>query len=282
MNNPADARISILWSFDDNYAGPFAAMATSVREHADAACRLEMILIEDFLGAATRARLERFAARLPGTELRWLRVGTAPIADAPLSLHFTLAAFARMLAFEALEDRTRLLYLDCDMVCLADIREAWHEPLDGQVFGAVIDPGATFCFDGHTEALGMPSRSIHFNSGMMLVDLREWRRQDLTARCLRFLRERRDAVRWADQDVLNGVVRQWRKLPSHWNAQTHFYKRAFIPDIRNYFPEDLAQVQQPKIVHFNDPFKPWHEGYEHPFLQEYHRFFERSGWQALA
>src|SRR5438309_1082389 len=80
-------------------------------------CRLDLILVENFLGAATRQRIERLLGRLTNTTLRWLSLDTAPIADAPVGLHFSPAMYGRILAFDAISDRNRLLYLDCDMIC---------------------------------------------------------------------------------------------------------------------------------------------------------------------
>ena len=193
-------------------------------------------------------------------------------------MHFTRAAYARLLAFQEIESCDRLLYLDCDLICLSNLCDLWNEPLENKVFGAVMDPGATFCFDGHTEALGMPSGAVHFNSGVLIVDLAEWKRQDLTSRSLLYVEKFRDAIRWADQDVLNALVARWQKLPSGWNVQTNFYRDRLTDRLRHYFPDDLAAVRTPKIVHFNDPFKPWHADYYHPLQHVYQHFSGLSGW----
>jgi len=239
--------MTFLFSFDDDYARPFAAMVTSMREHAASIQRME-VLVENFLSAGMRERLERLVSGMANCSLRWLNLDIAPIADAPVTMHFTLATYARILAFEVIRDVKRVLYLDCDMICRGDIGELWSEPLGEAVLGAVLDPNATFCADGHTEALGMKSGSIHFNAGVLLADLERWRAEDLTKRCLAFIRERREAVRWVDQDVLNATIPMWRKLSSDWNAQTHYYKPELIRLLEHYFPRDLMAAQRPKIV----------------------------------
>jgi lipopolysaccharide biosynthesis glycosyltransferase len=282
MTDTTAESLKILSTFDDDYAECYATMLTSVCESTALHSRLEVLLVANFLGPAIRSRLERFVARLPNSQLRWLHLDTTPIAAAPISMHFRLAAYGRILAFEAVADLSRLIYLDCDLICLDNLRHLWDQPLEGCVLGAVVDPGATFCFDGHTEDLGLKPGAVHFNSGVLVVDLEQWRRERLTDRCLRFLNEKRSVVRWADQDVLNAVVPSWQKLPACWNAQTHFYKSVYTPLLEQFFPEDLAEVRAPKIVHFNDPFKPWHRGYEHPLAHVYQHFCARSQWNAVA
>jgi lipopolysaccharide biosynthesis glycosyltransferase len=278
MANSNSEPLTILCSFDDNYARPFAAMVTSARQYTPAHCQLTVILVEAFLTAEMRARIDQFAGRLPNTRLRWLQLDTQRIANAPLNMHFTLASYARLLAFEEIADCNRLIYLDVDLICLADLQELLAEPLEAKVLGAVLDPGATYCFDGHTEALGLQSGAVHFNAGALLVDLVEWKRQDLTNTCLRFIDQRRDAIRWVDQDVLNGVVTNWHKLPSHWNAQSQYFKLEWMSELQQHFPADLIAAQTPKIVHFNDPIKPWHSEYQHPLRHYFHHFDSQSGW----
>jgi lipopolysaccharide biosynthesis glycosyltransferase len=279
MSDNRNNSISTLWSFDDHYAGPFAAMATSIRQFTDPSCQIELIVVADFLSAPVRQRIEQVAGRLLATTLRWLQIDVAKIADAPVLFHFTMAAYARLLAFEAIDDRSRVLYLDCDMVCLADVRQLWMESLHDKVVGAVVDPATTFCFDGYKEALGLDKTAVCFNSGMLLVDLNAWRRQHLTEACLDFLHKHKAALRWLDQDILNGVIRRWHKLPSHWNVQTHFLMAHLRPWLEKYLPGDLASAQKPRIVHFNAREKPWHPGYAHPFATAYHHFHDKSGWE---
>ena len=284
METPAVDSLNVMCGFDDNYARPFAAMVTSLREFTGANCRLDFILVEEYLTAPIRKLLEQLLSRLPRTTLRWLKFDKARIANAPLALntHFTSAAYERILAFEQINDCGRLIYLDCDLICLSDVRALWAEPLEGKVIGAVLDPNATFCADGHTEALGLPSGAIHFNSGVLLVDVDEWKRQDVTLKCLRFIDDHRGAVRWVDQDVLNAVVNNWQRLPSYWNVQTHYYKPRLVRHLQKAFPEDLAAVQMPQIVHFNDARKPWQQRYQHPLQNAYHHFLSRSGWNELS
>jgi lipopolysaccharide biosynthesis glycosyltransferase len=253
-------------------------MLTSLRAQTAPSCGIDVILIQDFLTAPLRSRIEKFVLNLPHSTLRWLHVDVAPIASAPLSMHFTRAAYARLLAFDALGEIDRLIYLDCDMICLADIRALWKLPLKGKVLGAVLDPHATFLNDGHTEALGLASGTTQFNSGVLLVDLALWRQRGLTATCLRFIREHPAAIRWVDQDVLNAVAQPWERLPSPWNVQTHFMRPVFFPRLQQQFPQDFAAVQTPNIVHFNDPEKPWHAGYQHPLIEAFHQYMKMSGW----
>jgi len=272
------SEIHVLCGFDDAYAPHFATMIASLFGASRNPQAVKLYLVANLLSPGVRARLDQIVARYPVGGIHWLEVDCAPFLDAPVTLHFTRATYARLAAFDALPAE-RVLYLDVDLLCLADVAELHDWNLEGKPLGAILDPNSTFGVDQHKLDLGLPTSALCFNGGVLVVDIARWKQHGLTAACIDYLRRKRSAIWWVDQDVLNGVFAgNWLKLPSVWNVQSHFWK----PGLREYMavtmPGELEVIHGPKIVHFNDPMKPWHFGYQHPYRLNYFQHLTQSGW----
>ena len=96
----------------------------------------------------------------------------------------------------------RVLYLDVDLLCLADVAELHDTTLNENVLGAVMDPNSTFddprggFAAGNTKsALGIAPDAVCFNGGVLVVDVASWKRERMMGACLKFLKEKRSAIR---------------------------------------------------------------------------------------
>jgi lipopolysaccharide biosynthesis glycosyltransferase len=131
------------------------------------------------------------------------------------------AAHLRLSMPEALADVPLAMYLDVDVHVLDDLRPLLATPMDGGPLAAVRDAVNPVLTAGPAlpgwRRLGLPASREYFNSGVMLLDLPACR--GTFAEAKRFVRERREHVRYWDQDALNFVVAdRWRRLERRWNA----------------------------------------------------------------
>ena len=87
-----------------------------------------------------------------------------------------------------------------------------------------------------------------FNSGVLSMNLKLFRDEGTTEKCLVFLREHRQ-LHWMEQDVLNGVCKdRVYNLPEKWN-RSQFYVE-----------DDLAErgaIGDTIIIHYLTDCKPW-------------------------
>ena len=159
----------------------------------------------------------------------------------------------------------RVLYLDCDMMVYDDITPLLETEITDHVLAAAVDPGAIIL--GNQPNLAQwarenghpydPSTTPYFNAGMLLLNLRVWRDENL----LEFLDERfrnnYHCLPFHDQDALNLFFGTRAKMVSaRWNLleilefwdEWDFEIQAPVDRPENYF--------EPAIKHFAGFQKP--------------------------
>jgi lipopolysaccharide biosynthesis glycosyltransferase len=237
---------------DANY-GPYAGITMSSFLSHNAHQATHLHLLSDGIKPRELAKFEKLATRF-GTELSIYDVGKQLncIPNLPKRVHhYTRATFARLLFPELLPPHIdRALYLDCDVVCVSRLQE-WHR-LSGTIdlIAGVRDPWVDSDTE-HKRSLGIPLDRPYINAGVLLVNIRAWRREEVTEKLIRFLTGP-TRTKHADQDVINGVL--WDRtaeLPEHWNTLVSH-------PTSHGLDERFARAAN---LHFCGGFKPWHLGY---------------------
>jgi lipopolysaccharide biosynthesis glycosyltransferase len=158
----------------------------------------------------------------------------------------------------------KILYLDSDIIVRRSLTELWNTDITNRALAAASTPYE----DDARRALGLAAGIECFNSGVMLINLEFWRRNDVPDKAISFARNNPEAVQYWDQDALNAVlVHQWIDIPSCWNWRE--WRRG---------PTSDSGVE-PAIVHFFTADKPWHWSNTHPFKSEYHEYRRRTPWR---
>lgn len=197
--------------------------------------------------------------------------------------HLSKEAYLRFLAAEVLpETLDRVVYLDCDLVVLDDIFELYGADLNGMAIGAVEDARWA---DGATESrlvrLGARPSAPYVNSGVLVLDLDTWRRENLARDLFAFVAEHGSLLLRHDQDALNVVLQdRIQLLDKRWNVQTLM----FSPAARKMLLlEDEAAKQarrHPGIIHYSTGSKPWAFRAAGRRKHIYFRFREATAWRA--
>ena len=154
----------------------------------------------------------------------------------------------------------RILYVDCDAVVMDSLHPLWEIDLQGFQVGAVRN-----VFETHhlhrPQQLGLRGPETYFNSGVLLLNLREMRATGATETLLAEGRSRGADLEWPDQDTLNIVFEdRWLPLHPRWNVMNSM-RHARSENL--FDPGQVAEARRrPGIRHFEGPGdnKPWHYG----------------------
>lgn len=260
--------IDVAFGVDGNYAPHLSAVIRSIVRHAPGAKFRFIVLYEDF-DAERRQACESVA---PDAEFVWTEISDRDMPGFDNHLHFTRAILFRLgLPHLAPADCRRVIYLDADIIVTDDIRKLWSIDLGGAALGAVedayVDPVA---FAARWGVAQRPAR--YFNSGVLLVDLEQVRRDGLFDAALRFVAEHGDKLTLTDQDALNfAFAGRWHALSVVWNVQRHMTIPSLFSEVA---PHNMLGAKAPAIVHYTGPEKPWLPGVYHPWAWLY--------WSALS
>lgn len=135
--------------------------------------------------------------------------------------HVSVGAFYRLLISQILPfDIEKIIYLDSDIAINRDINELWQVNLNGKILAAVSEG---ICgTDTNTLFLctsGLIKHEEYFNSGVMLVDLKQLRKEETTIMEGAAFRGAHPQCICFDQDILNYCfAKRSLKLPSDFNV----------------------------------------------------------------
>ena len=187
-------------------------------------------------------------------ELR--RVEASAFAGFP-SLNGSWATYYRLFAAQVMPVE-RFLYVDADTLCDMDVSSLQTLDLEKFPAGWVPEAPLSRAVDrGVAEHLGNSETEPYFNAGVMLVNVTEWRRQQVTEKAMEFIAQYRPPFH--DQSALNYVL--------HRNALTLHAKFNCLSNLRKNWPALKPPYGQiGRLVHFLDYPKPWDCGAElvHP------------------
>lgn len=176
-----------------------------------------------------------------------------PEADTAL-LKIPKATYFRFWLPEILHDKSRVLYLDTDVIVNQPIAELFCVDLADYAFGAVIEPAMTG--HRHLEEIGIDKSSPYFNAGMLLMNLERFRRDDISGRCLNWIKDNAEVATFMDQDALNVICHgKILQMPVRFNVTTGFFNHDNY-GLQVEKGEWDEAVRNPVIVHYT-AFKPW-------------------------
>ncbi|MGH8528229.1 MAG: glycosyltransferase family 8 protein [Nevskiales bacterium] len=257
-----------------------AAMLHSVCAQHTAARVHVHFLHDDSLPAVLRLQLGDFVNGIGAQWQAW-RIEPQQAAAFPDHPRFGRLAWYRVLLPELLPQLDRVLYLDADMIVADRLDAIWELDLGDHALAAVTNPLYPEMSTAFLGELGLPSIDNYFNSGMLLLNLTEWRRQNIVTAILKFVQDGVGLHTWPDQNALNAVL--WRRrlaLPPRWNALSVVFD--LPPQLLPYRAEELVEARQnPAIIHFIGHYKPWHYRCKHPFRELYFRHLRQTPWRDL-
>lgn len=189
------------------------------------------------------------------------------------------AAYYRLLLSSILpQTLDKVLYLDCDIIVLRDISEVFQIELDDYALAASIDD---FPYTPqHRLQLSMEADERTFCSGVMMINLKYWRKYDSETKLLEYAKCYRKEIHLHDQDVLNYVFKKkWFLLPPKWNRIP--YSLLVAGNVRFQSFDMDEYLHNPMLLHYASlNLKPWYNIYT--YKRHYYRdYLKKSGYAPI-
>jgi lipopolysaccharide biosynthesis glycosyltransferase len=185
------------------------------------------------------------------------------------------------------EHLTRVLYLDCDTLVLGTLDELWGIDIEDNIVAAVND-----CFSVmHRKLIGLQKTDVYFNSGVLLINMLQWRKFDVEEKICHVLAQSSN-LPYPDQCALNMVLATRTKLVHpKYNCLPYPFKLSYplLLKLRKpsfYYSEAVFNeaAVSPVIVHFATFFlfpRPWISGTSrNKYHEKWRYYWSISRWRS--
>ena len=257
---------AIVFCANDHFCPYLSVMLYSVLEHASSDRKYDIIILHRDITPGNQGTLREMGAGRDNVSIRFLNISSLICGFSPYTggrSDFTVDTYLRLLIPDVL-DRAyhKALYLDSDMLALADVGELLDTELDGYLLASSRDMcGLGNYYDPHDErkkyrdeVLHLTQPNDYFIAGMLVFNLDAFRESYAPKELLR-LAASRDWLQH-DQDVLNYICNGGKAkiLHARWDVL-----RPYRPDLlpEPYRLEYEESARDPKIIHFGGSDKPW-------------------------
>ena len=236
----ATETINVAFTIDKNFPTYTLLVINSILLNNSSKSDYMFYIVENDLTEKDKTKMRKYVEKR-GQKIQFINVDTAVIDNNEnfylnkhtSSSHVTRIGTARILLGELLpENIHKVIYLDSDVLVLADLKELWDYDISGYAAGMaenVTTSGEKFDY---------------YNSGVILMNLDYWRKNKLAEKMIKYLNDNK-TLEFPDQDTINAVIGgQILEVPIGWNETASYFRN----------PDDISWV---KIVHYISNTKPW-------------------------
>lgn len=259
--------IPIFFSINNQYAPYLSVAILSIVDHASSNNHYHIIVLEQDLSEKNKHILTELGT--DNVKITFTRINDSDLQKQMVGEHtklkgdyFTLTIYYRLFIAKIFPQFDKALYMDADIVCNTDIANLYNIDLKDNFLAAAHD---TFAADYPQtvryaeDVIGIPIDK-YFNSGILVLNLKQLRNHDFTDHFLHLLNKYHFDIMAPDQDYLNVICRNHvLHLPQKWNT---------MPTIHG------EKVTDPRIIHYALFGKPWH--YDHVANENYFWHYAKS------
>ncbi|OCG07695.1 hypothetical protein A9G13_05635 [Gilliamella sp. wkB178] len=252
----SQSTLHIALCFDDNYAMPAGiAMSSVIVNNLD-----KNLVFHLFANKVSNEKIARFNElnKKNITIICYEISENFSVNPDTLILHVSASTCLRFIVPQLLNKITsRVLYLDCDILCTNNLNELININLDNKYSAVVPDVDKTQ--EKQCAACGIPFGE-YFNAGMIYINTDMWVENNLTDKAFTMINSGK-VYKFADQDVLNILMQ----------GKTVFLPRRFnnLTSLTVAGNEDSQVDKDAVIIHYVTGNKPWYRLYLTPTYQQY-------------
>ena len=253
-------KIPVFFAIDNSYA-PFLAVAlNSLADNSSKEREYEITVLTKDLKRENIRKLKKFER--DNIKITFKNMNSLDMFDDIVQNRFRndyiIAIYFRLFIAAMFPDLDKAVYLDSDIVINEDIARLYDTDIKDNLIGACFDTTIAHNRDFYTyteKAVGV-NKNEYINSGVLLMNLKEMRRQKFEEHFLSLLNEYHFDSVAPDQDYINAIC----------NGKIYYLENKW-----NTMPNDFEGIiDNPYIIHYNLFSKPWHYSgvqYEEYFWQ---------------
>ena len=279
--------LHVVLATDNNYAEFVAVVIVSLLQTNPQFDSIHVHLLANGVNDATIQKLQRHIPQGRGQ----LHVYDISDLEQRLGIQvpntIAISAYARLFMASLLPaDLDRVLYLDCDIVVSDNIIEFWKTNLDGFLVAGVLD--TLYSVAAKTD-VGLSTDAPYVNSGVLLINLKSWREENMQQCFLDFLLSHNGHVTHHDQGIINATCHgRMQIVHPRFNLASNYLSHPYIllTSMNNpfYSKNEVEEAKiHPAIIHFTQGFynRPWVKNSKHPFAKQFNYFHKQTEWAEM-
>ena len=281
-------RYEVVYASDDNFSSIMGVSITSLLENNKLKC-IHITILDSGISPKNKNKINELVSRYGNVKICFIlmndlesRLGVKLSTD-----RGSLSQFSRLFISSIFNEyEGRVLYLDCDTLIVNSINSLMSLDIGDSVVAALKD-----AFSVHyRKNIGLEKNDIMFNSGVMLIDLKKWRDENIECKILDFIREHEGKVQQGDQGILNAILsRQTYVFEPKYNLVSIFFDLSYPDLIRyrgpvNFYSEEKIEDSKktPIIIHYTSSFystRPWNIKCNHKKKNDWLYYKDISPWK---
>lgn len=242
----ADKTIPIFFACNDKYIPYLDVAIISLISNVSKDNNYEITVFETDVTKENQEKIEKHSKDNVFVKFYDVKEILEPIKkQLPDVFYYSLAAYFRLFIETTFPQYDKAIYLDCDVILLNDIAKLYDIDIGDNLIGAAYEQNTSRApmFTDYVEnIIGIPYYT-YFNSGVMIMNLKEIRKFKLKEKFLNMLTTYNFDSLAPDQEYLNVICHgRVKYLPTGWNKHS--------------FPE--APEGELNLCHYALANKPWH------------------------
>lgn len=254
-SDPASPRFVVATVIDRRFVELAGVMLHTLIENGDVD-EAAILVLCDGLSAKDKSRLRQCLGSRPAQLLDLDDASLQSIKGLKTNSNWSRAIYGRLILPQFVSPEVeQILYLDADTIVVDSLRPLLATDMAGFPVAAV--GGVS---EGDCRRLDLPLTVKTLNSGVLLINVKEWLARDLTRACLEIANDANRPLKFFDQDALNiALAGDFVALDIRWNVATG------------------ASSDKPAIFHFTHD-KPNSIRCKHPAQNQYLAYRQATPW----
>jgi len=250
--------IPICFCSDNNYAQHLAVALVSVLKNSGKTDEFSFFVLDAGITDENKNKISELK-KIKDFQIEYINIDMSLFKTFPdNSTYISAASYARLLVSSLLKNTDKVIYLDCDLVVCGSLRELFNENIDDYHLAGVED----IYYYHSRRALKRDTESFYANSGVMLINLDKWRRDNIEEKLLAVPETAAMELMHRDQDIINIVLNKTTKpLNLKWNVMDCFFRVANHMEIHPLKKDIKTAWRFPSIIHYTGLIKPWDKPY---------------------
>ena len=259
--------IPIFLSADNNYAPFIATTIASICDNTKSFCNF--YILDGGISEENKEKICELKQQFNNFSIEFFKIDTDKyFKNFITESYITMAAYYRLIIADLFPHLNKVLYLDVDIIAKGDISELYKIDLGESVLGAVRDQGDKQYIAKLKKNIEMDDSSNYFNSGVLLINLKKWREQNITQKLFSIEKKYRGKLLCNDQDVLNKAFENnYKMLPQKFNALTvqddtvirHYYSKPKPWEIKQGIKNSSQLLSDMEIFWYYAKKTPYYE-----------------------